>query len=761
MERNVTIVELMMATGLSRSKILRSLSACPITGQSNAGLGRPSKTFSIAWLAREKQELHRSLMSYRKRQFIEKALAGAEVTVPAKHDRAVQPPAVFNRAIGEGFSNEAIDKALARALLVNHYRKLECRRVKHGQVSRGKLDFITAYNLGPAGLYPDIFKKVGKVSYKTIQRWKSLVDASNGNALELLDARGRHRMGSSVVTDEERKILIAIYLHPNKLQAAETVRLARKKMGEQGITPSCCDGTYLNFLKTFRVNNYADFNFYRGGEKTLNEECAFHVARDYDRIEVGDVIFCDGHIWNQEGINPYTGKKCRLTLITWFDMKSSYPLGWEISPTENTEAITMALYRAILRLGKLPKLAYLDNGKAFRSAFFNKTKDFKQSKIAGLFQLLGMDKIFAWAYHGESKTVERWHKTLGECERRAPSYVGTSIQGKPPRLLRGEKIHRRLYAKVYGDNLPTVEDMHRQLASWVDEYAARPQRGHLKGQSPIDVFESGIGPGFSVEEAARLRMLMMSIEVRKIHRDGIKLPGCESKFYHPDLYGRQQQSAIVRYDSQDRSVAYVYDMENRFICAAEAMNKVHPAAYHLGTDADREELKRQIEMKKSSEKETVGPARAFLEANVMPSVEIRQNALEEKRRLEAARTLLTGADEPKQLPEPLTPDQEREIQRALDEHQAREEGKYGDTPTVKVTHYLSNGCAVHERLPRTADMERYERLQILEARGIELAEKDAAWMSFYEGTPEYGAAKSHFVWHKDQAFMSGWRVVHA
>ena len=85
-------------------------------------------------------------------------------------------------------------------------------------------------------------------------------------------------------------------------------------------------------------------------------------------------MVADGHRLAVQCLNPFTGKPCRATLIGYLDWKSTALVGYEIMLEENTQAITSALRNAIINLGKIPKICYQDNGKAFRAKFF--TGDF-------------------------------------------------------------------------------------------------------------------------------------------------------------------------------------------------------------------------------------------------------------------------------------------------------------------------------------------------------------------------------------------------
>jgi putative transposase len=192
-------------------------------------------------------------------------------------------------------------------------------------------------------------------------------------------------------------------------------------------------------------------------------------------------------VLNFEVINPWTGKPCRPVLVLWYDTRSNMPLGWELMPTENTQSIHVALRRAIITLGKMPKVAYLDNGKAFRAKHFTNSADFDNGAISGLYSRLGIQTSFATPYHGQAKTVERFFGSLLEMESIMPTYTGNSIDNKPARLHRGESLHRKLWERYgMGQNVLTIVQAHHIIAAWFDEYAQRPQRGHLNGKSPIE-----------------------------------------------------------------------------------------------------------------------------------------------------------------------------------------------------------------------------------------------------------------------------------
>ncbi len=663
----------------------------------------------------------------------DKRLAQKKSGVPA-----VKSTSTVDTATGEGLSKEEKDRALLVSRLVFEYRGSYAGKT-NGAVLKAKKDFVEVYNQGQE--FPSIYTYIGKTSFQTMERWDLQLRRNANRPFILADLRGKHRKGQTSITPAQERIIEIYAYHPNRFPDSEIIRNAVKHMKIEGIPCTQSEDTFRRHLDRLRSDNFADWIFRREGWKALNEKCLFHVSRDYDAIEVGDIVFADGHVLNFEILNPWTGRPKRMTLLLFYDMKSNMPLGWEIMPTENTQAIKVALYRSILRLGKIPRVVYLDNGRAFRGQYFTGTKDFREIPEVGLFNTLGMKSIFAWPYHAETKPIEGFFHLFAELERSAPSYSGTSINDKPARMKRGEVLHRKLYECLTRGAVPTMIDAHLAIAHWIDtEYSVRPQDGHLKGRCPLEVFAEGMGPGLSEEEAVRLRLLMDERHLKKIPRDGIRMPWSEKLYYHPTLFGRQNQPGIVRYDWQDKRAVYVYDADGKFVCEARQVEKVHPAAKHLGTAEDVAELERQLEMKASLAKTVTGKAREFIEAHVVPEVrrEIEDIASMKESVCEAATGAgLKGAEN--SLQETLSPEEAAWAQREFEEMLAAE-------PSCEISQFQPEPefCPDRARLLTMTDMDRYETLLEWTARGVDVGMEDKRWMGMYERTEEYDQFRGYY-----------------
>jgi len=593
--------------------------------------------------------------------------------------------------------------ALARADLVRLYTEALAKAPRKGAAQK---EFLAAYR---AGVWPKIKEVLGDaVSVQSLERWK-LKLRRTGSALALADTRGGVRV-EPILTVAHQTLIVNLVRHPNQPNIAEVCRDAVKSFKSAGLPP-CAEITVRRFIEKWIANNYSEFVYSRRGKKAWVDDCCPYIERDYSKIQVGDILVADGHVLNFEILDPETGKGARMELVLWYDMKSSYPLGWEILPTENTQAIASALRRACLRLGKFPRIAYLDNGRAFKGKFFMGV-DFKQTGLGGVFQELGIAPMIAEKYHGQSKTIERFFASFGELERWCPSYVGTCIENKPPRLKRGEELHRRLY-EASGYRPLTIPEAHTAIAMWFDEYARRPQRGHLQGQTPLEAYAPGAGPGLTDAELLKLRLCMMHKRIRQIEQNGVSIFG--RHYRHPFLHSLRHP-VLVRYDDQDRRSVLIYDETGkRLICEATPVpNTVHPAAGILGTEEDKALLASELAYKKAIENQATASAREFLDAVVLP--ETRQRM----RLVEAAKA------EPAALPEPPAPNV-KSIEAAKSAARAKLDAAPAYVPPAQLPNIVT-------------ELDRYEYLFNVSVRdGVDLREADADWMARYEQTEEYAA----------------------
>lgn len=610
--------------------------------------------------------------------------------------------------------------ALARTDLIRGYLAAKEGAKKQGRskVEAGQL-YIKGYNTGH--LLPKIFEVLGKTSFQSVERWVSTFKRESFDYTALAPKWGGSK-GFSKVTDVEFNTALSFMLHPNRLRISEVTRLTKMALNKRGIESPSHEDTIRRSLNIWKKQNFDQYVFCRRGEKALNDQVLPYIERDVSLLDVGEVLVADGHVLNFQCLHPFTGKPARMMLVMWYDWASNMPVGWEIMPTENIQCVAAGLRRAILALGKMPKVAYLDNGKAFKAKIFTDPDiDFEEAGFYGMFARLGIETLFAWPYNAASKVVERWFGTFNELERLMPTYSGRSIEDKPAHMLRNEKLHKKIHDKKYGGWVPTIEEANQIITGWVAEYAQRPHRG-LKGLRPADVCESGRGPG--VDESA-LRYLMMSMEIKNVGRQGVRFLG--RNYYDDALYGYRDR-VLVRYDLEDLSTLYIYDVTGaKLICEARPTRQVHPVARISGTKDDMAALKEGIKHKRGLKKATERLAREYVEGApelVAIPARIDDRPSDAKAMEGRGRRNLPQAEAER-------------IEREVAEMKVLELKPKNVEPV-----YLS-------------EADRYEALLEAECRGEALSTDAMQFMRYFEGTDMYRTLKDRFEFLREEWLLDG------
>ena len=703
-----TTQELMPVFGVSHeSSITRRAKKEGWKDAGRIGLGG-----SYAWkFASMPQGAQLAIRTYEER----KALAACEGIVAPDQINGI---ALSNAISGAILDDKRRHKALAKADLVGAY--LDWQK-KHGKTVAKKDAFIHAY-LG--GAWPELLKVFGdKVSWKSIERWK-LEQARAGSVLALADKRGIAHKGRSILTEKHQVIILGQVLNPNAPTVGECVnKIQQRCVAEDIYVPS--EATIRRYVNNYTKECFDEWTLWREGKKAWNDKCAISLLRDWSLVEVGDIVFADGHTLNFETLDPDTGKGKRMTLLLFFDGASNHPLGWEIMPTENVACISSAFRRTCLLLGKFPRVVYLDNGRAFRAKFFKGTPDLAQAGFAGLYRDLGCEVIHAWPYHGQTKTIERFFGTFHEMEVFVPSYTGNNIDRKPARMKRGEDLHRSLYDKMGGAPL-TLEETHTAIAAWFCEYVQRPQyRTHLKGKSPAQVFNAGRGPGV---DADRLTLMMLQKEVKTINKDGIRHMG---RYYWHQALASRRHSVLIRYDELlSPFTILVYTPDGKFICEARDRTRfkiaagLHPAARVLGDAEQQYDLSVAIELKREQEKLAGANMRQMLTAVVLPEAQKVQAGLKLSAVASEARKAVAAAPKAKAL----TSDEIKQIEAVKDLARAD-----FDTNSPSQNEYKP-AALMHFK----DELDKYDYLfRLVHEQGVELITQDQAWMATFEASAAY------------------------
>jgi putative transposase len=620
----------------------------------------------------------------------------------------------------EGISAKGKQIALARFQLLRAWKAV---RGSNGSITKATDNFLRAYNAGIS--HPAIFEVLGNVTRGTLYRWDETIE--DGSDWQMLVPQYHlSKNHTERLNPIEAEVFMRFLLLPNKVRIGTATRLTKYTLEQRGYKTDKSAMTFRRFAEDYINTHYDTWILMREGQKALKDKVAPYIKRDPALLEVGDAVVADGHRLNFRVVNPFTGRPCRATLVIGIDWKSFHPAGYEIMVEENTQCIAAAQRNSIINIGKVMKVWYTDNGKAFRSRFFAGSPNLEESGLYGLSARLGVIHIFAMPYNARAKIVERWFKEFSNTfERLLPSYIGASIGDKPAYMMRNEKFHRALH----NEYVPTIEEAVQLIEMWFDFHRSQ-ECPHVKGKTIGEVFDAGKGPGVNVAE---LDDLMMDVKITNIRRNGIHFLNAD--YYDDNLYGLREE-VTVRYSLFDLSEVKVYTVKGEFICRAKRVMPVHPLARVLGTPKDVTELSAEISRQRRLERQTVEGAKELAGLGKIAQldwqriVEVAPGIVE---KLERADVTLPALEE--HIPEECFPD-------------TRETGKHtGIAPTTQEIPRLE---------PQTRPIfetatERYEwHLKF----GM-FTDEDRAWCNWFMTTHDFKMLYTYFDKQRKEAIDAG------
>ena len=502
--------------------------------------------------------------------------------------------------------------ALARLDLVHKW--LEYRKKSQNKL-QADYDFVKLHNTSNSHL----FEILGKISRGSLHRWFAMLNGTD-DYTKLLPQYKYSSVNDyrTVLNDAEIKIFMGLLLHPNRLSIGKAIALTKYKLKEQGQSFIPADITFRRYAKWFKDNNYDKWILARDGEKALSDKVEPYIKREASLLEVGDILVADGHKLAFQVINPFTGKPTRATLVGFLDWKSTALVGYEIMLEENTQCVASALRNAIINLDMIPKVVYQDNGRAFRSKYFNDDKGFTELGFQGLYSKLGIETVFARPYNARAKVIERFFKEFQEgFEKLLPSYIGSSINNKPAYMMRNEKLHKNLHR----DYIPTIQETIKMIDMWLSFKNSQPCP-NASNKTIAEVLSERKRQNIDINT---LDDLMLATEVKTIQRNGIRFLNCD--YFDERLYGFKSK-VLIKYNLFDLTKIKVFTPKGEYLCTAERVTETHPMAKLLGDVKDYEDYKQKIEKQRKLRRKTINSVKQYFSNEEVKFLETKM--LEEK-----------------------------------------------------------------------------------------------------------------------------------
>ena len=514
------------------------------------------------------------------------------------------------------------DKAkLTRNHRMNIVKAALEKRKNYKTIKESDSDFLDLYNTGL--FLPKAYSFLGSISIGTLRRWIQAY-RKHENADCLIPKYKSTRQGeyNTILDSEMKNILLTLLLHPSQYKIGKAIKLTKRILEKRGYEYLPCDLTFKRYAENFRKNNYAEWVLRREGMKAYHDKVEPYIERDISKIEVGDIIIADGHVLNFQVINPFTGKPTRATLVGFLDWKSTALVGYEIMMTESAQCIASALRKSIINLGMIPKVVYQDNGRAFKSRFFQ-NNDFDENIFNGVYANLNIHSVFAKPYNARAKVLERFFLEFQEeLEKGMPSYVGTSIENKPAWLKRGEKLHQEWHKKLTNNYVPTVQEAIKYINKWIEFHNLQPCPND-RSRTIQEMLDGVQKQNININV---LNDLMMKTECRTINKHGITFLNIH---YRSECILGLRDKVNIRYSLFDLSKIHVYSTKGEFLCVAYRVQKVHPMARVLGTVKDIEEYKQQYKKQQQIKNRLVKKLKAIYPKEEIQLLEIEPEITDE------------------------------------------------------------------------------------------------------------------------------------
>ena len=538
----------------------------------------------------------------------------------------------------------------------------------HGLLTREKLSlaagiaiYLELYNTGAHQSV--IHATLGDISASTLRRWYSTWIKTK-DWRELIPAWKSGNIGHQVPT-EDFNWLIGILHSDAKPSVSSALKWWHLKLRMEGRRQTVSDRTMERAISVFAQRHAARWAYMRRGAKYFKDHHLPYIFQDHSQISIADLWYSDGCTLNFDVINPYTGKPCRPTLVTFMDYASRMIVGFDLDFSENRRVIASAYRNAITLCGFVPLYIKWDNGRAYRSLQGEKMsreerEQMRQlerdeiAEISGNIYATGVLEILnSLPYNPTGKAFqERFYGTMDEgFERFMPGYRGASIGDKPAHLMRNEKHLQALNEKRTSGITLTVTEAKILLEWWmIAVYGMEPHDG-IGGKKPWEVWQEGVK---NIDASRRrnpdeLWYLMLSQEVKKLDRSGVKVRGLW--YYDEALFDYVGRKVYVRYDQMDDRYVFVYDEARQPICRAMLRIEHDPLATVRGSADQKLQYTAEMKRKANLEKRIKRDAELLQELTHEGGM-FMQEAIQKVQDMKATGQLTTIGHELPQLPDP-------------------------------------------------------------------------------------------------------------
>lgn len=330
------------------------------------------------------------------------------------------------------------------------------------------------------------------------------------------------------------------------------------------------------------------------GKKAFYNKCQTYTRRDPESIRAGQIFVGDHRKFDFFILGP-NGTWVRPWVTAWLDMRSGKLVSWLVTFNPCTDTIMSTFAEAALNpaIG-LPREIYIDNGRdycngRFAGRGFRDRKAVKKEaekvlkeegqRAVPMLERLGVVVHFAIPENARAKTIERvaFLNMSNWFDPHFETYCGRNSASRPEAL--GDKLKK----SKKGTTEPCYNVSLEELTQVFDGYVTRiynkrvSERGRGRaGECPDETFMRTRLPVRRTSEAVLQHFLQKRTGVFKIGRNGITYQGRE--YYSPDAILYKGRSAIISARQNDPDRIFVFDLDERPLFVAKAVESISATA---------------------------------------------------------------------------------------------------------------------------------------------------------------------------------------
>lgn len=536
-----------------------------LTGLSKSALSRRAK--KEEWTGRD-----RKVRGGYKKQY-QVATISTDLQTVIIQKTASKKPAATDSPDWERSGVKNKKRALVRSQILRAYREYNF-----------SLDeFVLLYNCKKFPFSGEVYRYYETIDKATMYRWSQ--SCPDGDYQKLVSKYGEKSggAGEKTLTKQDKLILQDLYLTTYQWSAKKCWRTFCELYPDKSVSYPVVRRYYHDLPQAVKAMK-------RKGSTTLNDLFMPYIPRKYN-FKVMQIWNSDHHMLDLF-VKDDNGKLFRPWITVFQDMRSRKIVGFHISKTPSSYSILCAFFMAITLYGP-PKEVYFDNGKDYKSkalhGFNMEFKDDEKVKIRGVFDVFDIHVHFCQPYHGQSKPVERFFKTvLEEYSKTVKSFVGSNTA-------LSQEEHKQ-YKKIVKNTNVTFDEVKESFEKWLINWNAtwKHTGTGMNGRTPDEVFNEGIQNMVKVDIPQEyLDRIFVRTFFQTVQKNGVKVEGIE--YYNPLLVAHKGTGRlIVRRCINDIAKVKVYDQDERFICEAVNVNLIYTGA----TEEDMRTVKKNIKKAK-------------------------------------------------------------------------------------------------------------------------------------------------------------------